>query len=240
MEYREKVSSWFGKGGMSQEVEVFSVPSGKTTSDNQQILQKYVYLTMLDQSSQDIHAVVYLNGNATCYSGGAQIYLTKYICQQNGFTLKRIDFNETGKGKNQCDRESACMKTHRNHYISAGNNVTTAFQMKQAAEWSGGVKGTKVSVVNIEENDDDDELVVAAKASYYRAGTAYTAMTIRESADEEEESDKDQDSEARDTSGDETDSGESETFDDDNDSDGPYEAQESPQGVVTFAKLLFV
>ncbi|CAF3986013.1 unnamed protein product, partial [Rotaria sp. Silwood1] len=92
------------------------------------------------------------NDNATCYSGGAQIYLTKYICQQNGFTLKRIDFNEAGKGKDQCDRESACTKTHRDYYVSSGNNVTTALQMKQAAESNGGVKDTKVAVVNIDEN----------------------------------------------------------------------------------------
>ncbi|CAF3173596.1 unnamed protein product, partial [Rotaria sp. Silwood2] len=56
------------------------------------------------------------------------------------------------RGKDQCDRESTCTKTHRDYYISAGNSVTTALQMKQAAEWSGGVKDTKVAVVNIEEN----------------------------------------------------------------------------------------
>ncbi|CAF2981761.1 unnamed protein product [Rotaria sp. Silwood2] len=56
------------------------------------------------------------------------------------------------KSKDQCDRESTCTKTHRDYYISAGNSVTTALQMKQAAEWSGGVKDTKVAVVNIEEN----------------------------------------------------------------------------------------
>jgi hypothetical protein len=172
MEYREKSSNWFGKRGMSQEVDVFSVPSGRTTNDNQQILLKYVYLTMLDQSSQDMHAVgavadqvlkqfhldapqvknIFLrNDNATCYSGGAQIYLTKYICQQNGFTLKRIDFNEAGKGKDQCDRENACTKTHRDYYVSSGHNVTTALEMKQAAESNGGVKDTKVTVVNIED-----------------------------------------------------------------------------------------
>ena len=95
---------------------------------------------------------IYLrNDNATCYSGGAQIYLTKYICQQNSFSFKRIDFNEASKGKDQCDRESACKKKHRDYYISAGNNVTTALQMKQAAESSGGVKDTKTAVINIEE-----------------------------------------------------------------------------------------
>ncbi|CAF3348357.1 unnamed protein product [Rotaria sp. Silwood2] len=190
MEYREKASSWFGKRGMSQEVDVFLILSGKTTSDNQQILQKYVYLTMLDQSSQDMHAVgavadhvlkqfhidapqvkdIFLrNDNATCYSGGAQIYLTKYICQHNGFTLKRIDFNEAGKGKDQCDRESACTKTHRDYYISAGNSVTTALQMKQAAEWSGGVKDTKVAVVNIEENEKTLKLVKLKGSTQYHS-----------------------------------------------------------------------
>ncbi|CAF3847258.1 unnamed protein product [Rotaria sp. Silwood1] len=190
MEYREKASSWFGKRGMSQEVDVFWTPSGKTTSDGQQILQKYVYVTMLDQSSQDMHAVgavadqvlrqfhidapqvknIFLrNDNATCYSGGAQIYLTKYICQQNGFTLKRIDFNEAGKGKDQCDRESACTKTHRDYYVSSGNNVTTALQMKQAAESNGGVKDTKVAVVNIDENKKSLKLVKLKDSTQYHS-----------------------------------------------------------------------
>ncbi|CAF5080729.1 unnamed protein product [Rotaria sp. Silwood1] len=151
MEYREKASSWFGKRGMSQEVDVFWTPSGKTTSDGQQILQKYVYVTMLDQSS------------------GAQIYLTKYICQQNGFTLKRIDFNEAGKGKDQCDRESACTKTHRDYYVSSGNNVTTALQMKQAAESNGGVKDTKVAVVNIDENKKSLKLVKLKDSTQYHS-----------------------------------------------------------------------
>ncbi|CAF3851733.1 unnamed protein product [Rotaria magnacalcarata] len=189
IEYREKSSNWFGKRGMSQEVDIFSVTSGRTTSDNQQIPLKYVYLTMLDQSSKDIHTVgavpdqvlkqfhidapqvknILRKDNATCYADGAQIYLTKYICQQNGFQLKRIDFNEAGKGKDLCDRESACTKTHRDYYVSSGHNVTTALEMKQAAKSNGGVKDTKVAVVNIEDNEKTLKLVKLKDSTQYHS-----------------------------------------------------------------------
>lgn len=47
-----------------------------------------------------------------------------------GFKTKRIDFNESGKGKDQCDRESAISKKHIHAWIGTGKNVTNANEIK--------------------------------------------------------------------------------------------------------------
>lgn len=42
-----------------------------------------------------------------------------------------MDFNEPGKGKDQCDREAAMIKTRINAFVDIGNNVQTAEEYKQ-------------------------------------------------------------------------------------------------------------
>lgn len=52
------------------------------------------------------------------------------MCEEKGFNLLRIDNNEPQKGKDQCDREAAVCKSYIRAYINAGNNATTAEELK--------------------------------------------------------------------------------------------------------------
>ena len=48
------------------------------------------------------------------------------ICKENKIKLKRLDFNEPQKGKDQCDRDSALARNALRTYVDEGNNVVTA------------------------------------------------------------------------------------------------------------------
>ena len=61
---------------------------------------------VLKQFSKDFPSVNELFGkciNAGCYHGNPYPELLYHILKQNGFFLKRSDYNEPQKGKDQCD-----------------------------------------------------------------------------------------------------------------------------------------
>ena len=80
------------------------------------------------------------------------------ICKEFGMKLTGIDFNEAQKGKDQCDRDGAVAKRAIRSYVSEGNDVISAVQVKEALDnSSGSLKNSKSSVINVETSKDPIE-----------------------------------------------------------------------------------
>ena len=68
--------------------------------------------------------------------------------------LIRYDFSEPQAGKDTCDRKTAPMKAHIRRFVNENNDVTTAEDMRKALESHGGLRGCRVSVVEIDPSKD--------------------------------------------------------------------------------------
>ena len=68
----------------------------------------------------------------------------------SGIKVIGYDFSEAQHGKDMCDRKTATMKQHARRYVAeTKTDILTAFDLKRALESNGGVKGCRVSVVEM-------------------------------------------------------------------------------------------
>ena len=84
---------------------------------------------VLKQFSKHFPSVNELFGkcdNAGCYHGNPYPQLLYHISKQNGVFLKRLDYNEPQKGKDQCYRDSAPARNASRTYVEEGNNIMNA------------------------------------------------------------------------------------------------------------------
>lgn len=166
--HREKMDDWFGKKGISLHVDVLFYMD---TNNN---VQKLTYFTAIDRCLQDMASVLcvfehvidqmrkdvpHLNtlytrsDNAGCYSGSAVIMTREKICSNAGIYLKRTDFSEPQRGKDQADREIAVAKSCLQAYTNHGGNLLDANSIKKALDDSiSGTKNCKTSVIVIDES----------------------------------------------------------------------------------------
>jgi hypothetical protein len=165
--HREKMDAWFGKRGISLHVDVLFYKDSKLN------LKKMTYFTAIDRSLQDMSSVLcvfehvlkqikqdlpHLNAiytrsdNAGCYAGAAVVMARPLLAAQVGIQLKRTDFNEPQRGKDQADRDTAVAKSCLRAFINRGGNLTCARSIKEALDGSlGALSGAKTSVIFIEE-----------------------------------------------------------------------------------------
>jgi hypothetical protein len=66
-----------------------------------------------------------------------------------GLSLERVDYNEPGRGKDDCDRQAAVAKKFINSYLNEGHDVVTADDIKNGILWRGGPRNTSVAVGSI-------------------------------------------------------------------------------------------
>ena len=135
------------------------------------ILLKNVYFTTIFRCDQDVqdtlnvadyviaqikrdfpqlHSLYKKSDNAGCYAGNSVAELLYRICSKYDIDLKRYDYNEPQKGKDQADRESAVAKRYINAYVHSGNNCRSAEAIKQGIQYMGRPKDSKVSVIEID------------------------------------------------------------------------------------------
>ena len=162
--YREGQKEYFGKKGMSLHVDVFFLKEGEQ-------LRKKVYFTAAFRCEQglvdslcladvvstkikeDFPSITQLyakSDNAAAYHGNYVVEALYQICKSKGLELKRYDYNEPSRGKDQCDRESAGAKSVIRSYVDAGNDVTTAEDIFKALHYGKGIKNADVAVVSID------------------------------------------------------------------------------------------
>lgn len=166
--YREAQSDYFAKKGLSAHVDVIF------RKKNDQI-EKFVFITLLESSDQglvdtlcvtkhvlkrlkndipSVKMIIFRSDNASCYSGNGAFDCLYQLCRESDTQLIRIDFSEPQHGKDSCDREAATFKRYMRGYISAGNNVTSAIELKKAIMFNGGPKRTKVSIISVDKCSD--------------------------------------------------------------------------------------
>ena len=164
-QHREKMDEWYGKRGISLHVDVLFF----LENDH---LKKMTYFTAIDRCPQDMISVLAVfehvlkqirqdfphmrnlyirSDNAGCYSGAAVICGRRQVCTNLGFDLKRVDFNEPQRGKDQADRDIAVAKSCIRAFGDRGGNLTNAKTIKEALDSSfGSLSGSKTSVLIID------------------------------------------------------------------------------------------
>ncbi|CAF4870407.1 unnamed protein product [Rotaria socialis] len=71
------------------------------------------------------------------------------ICDQIGIQLLTRDYSEVQKGKDICGRVCGVAKARTCSWISNGNDLLSANDIKESMEYAGGIKNTKITVAEI-------------------------------------------------------------------------------------------
>ena len=168
IKYRESMTEFFGKRGLS-----WHVSSVITKSKEKYDVECFVHL--LNSCTQNNYSVAsildglfktikleypriskaYLRSdNAGCYHNSPLILYLAGIGTRSGISLLRYDFSDPQAGKDICDRKTAPMKAHIRRFVNEKNDVVTAEDMKTALESHGGLKGCRVTVVELDSSQD--------------------------------------------------------------------------------------
>ena len=115
-----------------------------------------VFEHVIDQIKMDLPNLTTLytrSDNAGCYAGSAIIISRQVICSGADIRLKRTDFSEPQRGKDQADRDIAVAKSCLKGYTDRGGNFMTATSIKEALDESfGSLSNSKTSVIAIDES----------------------------------------------------------------------------------------
>ena len=191
--YREGQREYFGKKGMTNHIDVFISKYGEN-------LIKYVYLTFIFRSNQAMVDVLNIgdhvlsqfkldcptvenlfakSDNAGSYHGNHMLEALFKLCKAHNFNLLRYDYNEPCKGKDQCDRESAGVKTVMNSFVSSGKDMMNANDMFVAVHYGRGIRNTKASVLEIDsEKTSLSGTTIPLVSSYHSAEFFDTHMKL--------------------------------------------------------------
>lgn len=164
LKFREQMTDFFGKRGRSWHITCVI----EKNEDGKMEVESLVHV--FNNCVQDWYAVasicenvlhtikeerplikkVYLKSdNAGCYHNGALLVSLRDIGVRVGINIERYDFSETQSGKGICDRKIASMKSHIRIYVNEKHDVVTAEEFKAALESSGGVKGCRAAVAEL-------------------------------------------------------------------------------------------
>ena len=108
------------------------------------------------------------SNNAGCYHENPYPESIYKICKQNSITLKRLNYNEPQKGKDQSDRDSALARNALRRYVDEGNDVTSAEAVFKAFLASP-ITDAKVSEVQFDKSLLEVNGDSIQKISYYHS-----------------------------------------------------------------------
>ena len=140
--------------------------------------EKPTYFTAAYRSDQDVKDTLLLGehvikafksdhpdvvecDNASSYHGNFYPESLYHICKQNGITLWQLHHNQSQKGKDQCNQESAVARNMMRCFVDEGNNILTVEDIYEALVNSK-MKNTKVSAVSFQKNEcevDGDKII---------------------------------------------------------------------------------
>ena len=163
--FREKSSEFYGKRGINWHV------TAAIRKTEQSILTVEVFVHIFNNCLQNQLTVASINqdtlstlkklypklsgayersDNAGCYHGGYLLTGLPCVGSNSGIKVIGYDFSEAQHGKDICDRKTATMKQHARRYVAeTKTDILTGFDLKRALESNGGVKGCRVSVVEM-------------------------------------------------------------------------------------------
>ena len=107
--------------------------------------------------------------NAVSYHGNGIFESLFEVCKHAGFQLMRTNYNETCRGKDQCDRESSVAKNIINSFDDAGNDLITAEDVHKALHYRNGMQDTKVCVLQIDGDNTSLSGEVIRNVGYYHS-----------------------------------------------------------------------
>ena len=164
--YREGQKEYFGKKGMSLHVDcLFYQKDGS--------IRKTVYFTSLYRCDQDaidvlsiqdevlkafteknlqIKEVFMKSDNAGCYHNGLGPEALYLLFKRYSLELRRYDFDEPSRGKDQCDRESSTAKSFLRSYVDSGKDLIDASNIFDALHFGSGVQNGEVCVLEIDKD----------------------------------------------------------------------------------------
>ena len=160
LHFREKSAEFDGKRGINWHV---TAVIRKTPESS---LSVEVFVHVFDSCNQDQIAVASITQNilstlkklypeltgvyAGCYHGGYLLTSLPSIGLETGIRGIGYDFSEAQHGKDICDRKTATMKQHARRFVAeTKTDILTACDLKKALESNSGVKGCRVSVVEM-------------------------------------------------------------------------------------------
>ena len=181
--FRELQQDYFGKKGMSQQVDVIYLKQ-----DNE--VKKYVYFTLLQKCEQNLTytlSVAYFScqkikadfptvknvykksDNTWCYAANGYFLGEYHILKEKDLTLIRHDFNELQRGKDQWDRESAVAQHCSTIYLNASHDIQIVQDVKNSLLFMRAVKNSEVSVIEIDSSQNELETQSIENISDYHS-----------------------------------------------------------------------
>ncbi|CAC5373958.1 unnamed protein product [Mytilus coruscus] len=167
VQFRETQSEFFDKKGLSWHI---SCSVTRSAASDELDLNCYIHilengtqgwfsianilLHLLEQlkcKNQSLEEIYLKSDNAACYHC---VNLLSFIQQNNStfpIRIKEYNFSEAQSGKDLCDSKTGSSRLHIYRYANEGHNVLNAGDMKKALQSYGGVKGTNVCVVFIDQ-----------------------------------------------------------------------------------------
>ncbi|KXJ26973.1 hypothetical protein AC249_AIPGENE9994 [Exaiptasia diaphana] len=182
IKYRETMSDFFGKRGLSwhvsavvtrskdkYDVECFVHIFNSCTQNNYAVASILDHLFKIIKTEYPLINKAYLRSdNAGCYHNSPLILYLSSIGARSGVSLLRYDFSEPQAGKDICDRKTAPMKAHIRRFVNEKHDVVSAEDMKTALESHGGLKGCRITVVELDSSKDlqDDNKIPGISLLY--------------------------------------------------------------------------
>ncbi len=162
-QYREAMSEFFGKRGISWHVSVCHrkqnngklesqtflhiIQSGLQDSTSVVLIMDHVLRTLKDEHPE-IKKCYFRQDNAGCYHSAQTVLSVEILSKRSGVDICQIDFSDPQSGKGACDRKAAHVKSHVKSHVNEGNAVLTCADLKKAIESRGGIPGVRALVVD--------------------------------------------------------------------------------------------
>ncbi|CAC5425771.1 unnamed protein product [Mytilus coruscus] len=111
-------------------------------------------LYQLKDANPDIDEIFLKSDNAVCYHC---TNLLSFIQQNNvlfPILIKEYNFSEAQSGKDLFDSKTGTSRLHIYKYANEGHNFVSSADMKTALDSHGGIRGTQVSIISVNQDDD--------------------------------------------------------------------------------------
>ena len=166
MRFHEGQKEYFGKKGMSLQVDVFFIKRNR-------ISHKQVHFTALyrcDQGTVDTLSIAYIiltkiflsdepcvkivygkSDNASSYHANFSVEALYFLCKSKGIKLVRYDFHEPCRGKDQYNRETAGAKSLIRSYVDGDHHALCTEDIYAALHYGNGMKNSAIAVAQAEE-----------------------------------------------------------------------------------------
>jgi len=102
----------------------------------------------------EIEAVYLKSDNAACYHCTNILSFIQLNNRDFPIYAKEYNFSEAQTGKDICDSKTGSSRLHMYKFANEGHNVVSTSDMKKTLESYGGVRGTQVCIIYVDQEDE--------------------------------------------------------------------------------------